>query len=54
MQEADRAAVCILVDKWDKIPRLVLQQELEGVLAAHSPARVTHLLDTLDVRDLAG
>lgn len=49
MQVADRAAVCILVDKWDKVPPETLQEEVQKVLPNHSHSQVNQLLDTLDV-----
>jgi hypothetical protein len=50
ISEGLHPAVCIIVDKWDKLPRTVLQDELQKVLEDFSPAKITELLDAINVR----
>jgi hypothetical protein len=47
--EADRAAACILVDKWDKVPREVLHEEMRKILPDLSAEKISQLLDTINV-----
>ena len=50
--EALHAAACIILDKGDKLPREVVQEQLQSLLVDSTPASITELLNTVHVSEL--
>jgi hypothetical protein len=52
--EGQHPAVCLILDKGDKVPRSVLQEELQKILLDSPPEQISQLLETINVSTHTG